>query len=605
MKYLEEDYTISFYKNSSKEFIVTQPSSSMTQSVFNEPVTESVFNNYTWVHSTGASYHDWAIISGAAEIAFMNPNNASNNMSYSDIGTRIAIRGDDIFTNVYRNSTSEKNNGIAMYRSSSAGWALSDYLNIPTASVSNKFAARIAIEFSLDDNKLIVPVGDTNAKDSKLLIYNSSSTGWNLEQTLTTGSYNDGAAVDETQGDYSFMTAVIKGDTIFANGFYSGYYDRFVAFFKSSSAGGWTFEDNVQTGDSSQTGFTNTNGSIGISGVCFDFDGTTAVVGSVQGEGNEWYHNDSGKVHIIESSSAGWGQTKVGLYSLGYTSSVTSYFGSSNARADQEYRTWTMFGYKACSVSGSYIAAAAEGEEIYNSATSNYTRQKNSVFILKTSSAGWLVDARLDDPAENLILSGAQNESSNTEFGAGLVLDNNCLVVNSPLWATDEASGEVEGRMYVYVSSSSGWDLDQVINNPYSGSVFQSYGSSGVNMKLTHNSQGGFSNAGYIGFNSKPAVSGNLLVMPAPSFGWHSASDGLSHIGGGVYASTIYGAMIPIYGSASYYQHKYTQEVTKSVRTTTLVEMPGGPVPMRVGLTKGTYNLRNQTKDNSYTTFKP
>ena len=124
-------------------------------------------------------------------------------------------------------------------------------------------------------------------------------------------------------------------------------------------------------------------------------------------------------------------------------------------------------------------------------------------------------------------------------------------------------------------------------------------------MKLTHNSQGGFSNAGYIGFNSKPAVSGNLLVMPAPSFGWHSASDGLSHIGGGVYASTIYGAMIPIYGSASYYQHKYTQEVTKSVRTTTLVEMPGGPVPMRVGLTKGTYNLRNQTKDNSYTTFKP
>ena len=78
-----------------------------------------------------------------------------------------------------------------------------------------------------------------------------------------------------------------------------------MAFFKSSSLGGWEFEDEVQTGDVNETSYTSINGSIGISGVCVDFDGATAILGSAQGDGAQAHHNNSGRVHIFKSSSSG------------------------------------------------------------------------------------------------------------------------------------------------------------------------------------------------------------------------------------------------------------------------------------------------------------
>ena len=102
MKHLDENYTISFYSQASTDFVTTIPSSSIIQNVTTQSVSQSFLNNYTWVKSTGSVYSEWNIISGTAAIASLNPNNADNSFSFSQIGSRIEIRGDEIFTNVYR-----------------------------------------------------------------------------------------------------------------------------------------------------------------------------------------------------------------------------------------------------------------------------------------------------------------------------------------------------------------------------------------------------------------------------------------------------------------------------------------------------------------------
>ena len=113
--YVENDYTITFYSSSAQQRTTSYPSSSLSQSVTTQTVTQSILNNYNWSAATGSVYSEWSIVSGTAEIAQKNPNNSGNTMSYSDIGLRNYIRGDEIFTNSFRASTSEKNNGIVIY----------------------------------------------------------------------------------------------------------------------------------------------------------------------------------------------------------------------------------------------------------------------------------------------------------------------------------------------------------------------------------------------------------------------------------------------------------------------------------------------------------
>lgn len=597
--FVDNNYTISFYSSSAGQYITSYPSSSVTQSVVTQSVTQSLLNNYTWAESTGSTYSAWNIITGGSEIAVMNSNNTSDYTNNGvEIGSRIYVRNNEIFTNVFRDASAEANNGIAIYSSSSSGWVIKDYINIPTSSVSNGDARRVAQEFSLDGDYMTVSVGDTNGNSSKLHIYKSSSSGWAVEEILTTSSYNSGSAVNDSDGDGAFVTSVIKDGTIFAPGFYSGYYNRFAAFFKSSSAGGWEFEDEVQVGDSSHTSI-----SEGITGVSIDFDGTTAVLGSMFPDGSEYYQNKTGRVHVFTSSSSGWSQEKLGLSgTFNLTGNVSSSTEIPSPYSDYEYRTWTHFGYKSCAVSGNYIAAAAQSVNVDDSG-GIYHRRRHSVFLLKSSSSGWEIEQRLDDPATNLILSHSNmNSTSNTEFGTGLVLKDNVLVVNSPEWKSDWSSNYTEGRVYVYVSSSSGgWQLDQTIDNPYSGSIFKDYGSSGTNKQLGYNNQGGYANAGDYGFGSLPGLSGNILVLNAPSFTYHSSSSGIN-IGGGVYASTIYGAMVVMSGSGSYYDHEYETEATESVEVTSYVTQSGGPVPFRFS-SKGAFNIRGQAADNPYKTF--
>ena len=113
------------------------PSSSVSQSVTTETATVSVVNNYNWVEGTGSTYSEWSIISGTSAIGVMNPNNSDATMNSAVIGLRNEIRGDEIFTSMYGAHSSERNRGIVIYKSSSVGYVLHDYINIPTASVAH------------------------------------------------------------------------------------------------------------------------------------------------------------------------------------------------------------------------------------------------------------------------------------------------------------------------------------------------------------------------------------------------------------------------------------------------------------------------------------
>ena len=604
---IENNYIISNYSASSPQWITSFITSSTTQQVTTQSVTQSILNNHTWVKATGSAYNEWIIISGTADIATLNPNNTDNNMANGDnIGARIQIRDNEIFTNVRPSSTSAENCGIAIYQSSSVeGWHLEDYINIPTSSVSGN-AGQIANEFSLDGSYLVTPIDQYHGSstDGRLLIYRSSSAeGWKLEQTLTTSSYNAGAAVNESYGQFAYIASVVNNNKIFAGGFYSGTYNRFVAFFNSSSVGGWTFEDEVQIGDSSMGNVV----SDVASGVAFDFDGTTAILGSKQNDGSQFYHNASGKLHILESGSGGWSQvTKLGLKELGFTNSVTSSFGSYDATPDQEYRTWKHFAYQSCVVSGSYIAASAYGKEI-TQVDGTCKRQKHSVFILKSGSGGWGLETRIDDPATNLVMAANCNATSDSDFGLGLALKDNVLVVNSPFWRSDWSSSvKFEGRAYTYVSTSAGgWTLDQTINNPYSGSVFMQ-GTYGKNLSLGGGNVLGSVSPGSYYYGTRPATSGNLLVLNAEKYTVHPDPNGASYVGtlgvDHVNYETIYGAMVVLEGSASFEQVSSEQVVTESVSTTEYTTSSTNPIPFRVA-SKSIQNIRDQSDTNYYTTF--
>jgi len=602
---MDEDYTISSYASASSQWTTTFLSSSVVEQVTTNTVTQNILNNYTWVSATGSTYNEWTLISGTADIATLNSNNTDNDMATNDnIGARIEINNGQIFTNVRPSSTSAQNCGIAIYDSSSVrGWYLEDYINIPTSSVSGN-AGQIANEFSIDGEYLVTPVDiyHGSSTDGRLFIYHSSSTGWDLEDTLTTGSYDAGAAVNESYGQFAYIGSVVKNNKIFSGGFYSGNYNRFVAFFNSSSAAGWTFEDEVQIGNSS-------SGSVVsdvASGVAFDFDGTTAILGSKQNDGSEFYHQVSGKLHIIESSSAGWNQVaKLGLKELGYTGSVTSSFGSYNATTDQEYRTWRHFAYQSCVVSGSYIAASAYGKEI-TQADGTCKRQKHSVFILKSGSSGWGLEARIDDPATNLIMAANCNATSDSDFGLGIELDNNVLVVNSPEWRSDWSSNvKYEGRAYTYVSTSAGgWTLNQTIENPYSGSVFME-GVYGKNLSLGGGSVGGSVSPGSYYYGAKPAVSGSLLVLNGEKFIAFQDPNGSLSVGSGGSAvdySAIFGAMVIMSGATNIIEQTVEEEVTESVVTSVEVTRSVGPVPFRIA-SRSIQNIRNQTTGSHYITF--
>lgn len=597
--YLDDDYTIDFYNSAKDEYISKKKTTVTTETVTTESVVQSVFNNCTWVNATGSDYTESQIISGTADIVTLIDANSDNSISTSRIGSRIEIRDDEIYTNFFRNAFAEENNGIVIYKSGSSGWALNDFIYVPTGSSGYRLNAQ---EFSLDKDTLICSSLQSNDKNRLYIFKSGSVNGWQEEQILTTASYNAGAATPDSNGDFAFVTSKIKNNKIFTNGFYSGYYNRFIAFFNSSSVGGWQFEQEVQTGDSNvhNGAFTDSNGSIGISGVSIDFDGTTAIIGSKQNNPN--WNQPTGKLHVFTSGAVdGWTQERIDLQDLGLTSNIVASENIPSPYGDQEFKAYTRFAYKSCAVSGSYIAAAAQGEEYNNSATNTWHRKKHSVFILKSGSAnGWEIEEQIDDPATNLVLSGnSQGSTSDSEFGTGLVFGHNSIVINSGRWRTDWSGSKEQGRSYVYVSSSdTGWTLDQTIDNPFSGSVFDS-GIYGTNMKMGQ-SAGGQPQAGFVGYGAKPAVSGCVAALNAGPFTAFPDPNGASQIAPGINYSVMYGAVVVLNGSSSYVDRTVQVEQTQSSEVEQFIEETADSIPMKLGLHRGAGNLRGQSSDNAY-----
>ena len=565
----DNEYTINFYSNASKEYV--------------SYTSQENFNNYTWVNSTASNLSDWAIISGTADIALLNPNReGQSTLGFAKIGTRMEIRGDEIFTSVYRESSSAKHNGIAIFKTGSTGWTLNGYINIPTSSGGTTTTALgIGREFSLHGNYIAAPAYESSGNDSRLYIFKSSSSGWNLDQTLTTASYNEGASIDVDGGSNTFLSVKLHGNRLVASGFTratggSNQYERYVGIFKSGSSG-WQFEDSVFIRDNgTDGGSANTGGSVAISSVALDFDGSRIVVGSLEGVGGESYHNDTGHIYIINSSSAnGWAlERKLNLQDAGITSNVTSNFGSTFGAS--EYRTFRYFGYMGCSISGSYIAASAEGKEIYISGSS-YRRQRSAVFVFQSSSDGWNLEKRLNDPTTDFIATGGQNNTTYTQFGLGVKIEKNSIFTYSPLWVSNTSVNKeyAEGRAYIYLSSSSDWTLSQTINNPFSGSSIYAGSNSGYNHKFGGNPQS-FLTSGEVGYGVNFGLSGSLLALGAPNFTRNANED------------TIDGAIVVLSGSENFINQTVTQ--------------PGGAIPYRFS-TKGAFNLRGQSPKKHYKSF--
>ena len=105
--------------------------------------------------------------------------------------------------------------------------------------------------------------------------------------------------------------------------------------------------------------------------------------------------------------------------------------------------------------------------------------------------------------------------------------------------------------------------------------------------------------AGSVGYGAKPAVSGCIAAINAPTF--HSFPDvnGVSQVSGVNY-SYMYGAVVVVNGSSSYVDKVTQVEHTQSVVTKQTVEVDSDSIPMKLGLFKGAPNLRGQTADNAY-----
>ena len=179
--------------------------------------------------------------------------------------------------------------------------------------------------------------------------------------------------------------------------------------------------------------------------------------------------------------------------------------------------------------------------------------------------------------------------------------------MGSPTWRPNRSgdSGLVAGRAYIYHSTSAGgWALGQTINSPYSGSQFHTIQYE-KNENLSGPSSPGGSGASH--FGAKPAMSGNIIAIPAPMFTRHPDINGYSLTGTDpdIKTSTIYGAVVALSGSENKVNKTIEQEVTESVTSIVYVtQSVQGPMPFRVGGAKGSQNLRMQSPSGYYRTFK-
>ena len=607
---------------------------------------------YSYANMIFASRSDSG--TGLSNRLFTHPKIGDSNSTDGTFGRSIVISGSTMVVNSRQRNdvgssetrSMKDRQGVFVFKSSSAaGWDYSDAIFpdfelYPSHNIHGPQPEHVAKNFDMH-NKSIAIAAPLSGDLGVALVYGSSSTsGWSHEARLGSASFsgsggtpaywvqsdatsNNALSYFITNGQEGIMpsvrlynnklvvggfSAAIRPDT--STSFSTNHRSSSLAVFASSSAG-WKFESilssshthtaSVNVGDYYRRGMGTNPGHFNGA---LDFDGTR-IIGAGQGGYSSATHQQvNGRISIFNSASTGWyEEDQIDLFSARVTSSVSANLSSSNIEVgsgvfagNQEWKLYNRFGYYSCALSGSYIAATAKA---YNATAgpSDSPRIKNRIFIFKSSSSGWGLEADFKSPNPGTGGDGTHCSASYfDEFGYTLIFNRNVpgmLVTRSPSYRGDFAnSNSVIGRLHVYKSSSSGWSLAQNIENPYTGSAVSQVGES--DYRDDYNDYGdqptdsGTEGAGeYLDANAT-GFDGSHLAVPFSNITESENDTGTTA------AQQRFGAIQILSGTLSLASETKDVEITESVNVTRYVLSPNNLSPF-IKTHGGPMNIRFQS----------
>ena len=659
--YLNENYTISFY-----ESVRLQRTKKIKQVTTEEVVTTSsqqvtVTESFSYTQATGSNRLDNIFHANTSLDAIFG----TASSTYSDtFGDATYISGNYAAVSVRMNNSSVTTNnlysGVLILKSGSSGWTNQQHLTVtsslmPLDSSGNPKVEDYAKAFSYDrkNGKHVVinaklPAASATSEElrlrGKVFIFTSSSSGFQLVQTLTTASlpdsiknhfgssnpdgsgqyytpgYHHWASSCRVDGDYITVGSLVRNEVPKSEwdqpallGSATHASSPGVVVFKSSSSG-FVYEAFLDGYDIQIDGTTTANYALD-NNLSHDLkDNKCVFAGNGGWEAGGW-SSTNGRIRVWNSSSSGWvNEGSLDLYNLGFTASMSGTIGTENYPSSFDsimdnfpswpsltrpaYAFYNHFGRKGLAVSGDYIVAVAEAR-----GNSGYfdVDLSNRIFIIKSGSSGWQLEKSFKSP--NTAAENHETASVDDRFGqGGLAIHSGTILVTAGGSKEDDNAhtGNTIGRAYIFKSSSaSGWALDANISNPFSGSstyevTEYSYG------RMTFGNGGtgvGYPLNGFYYPNQAPALGGNGSRQFAfiPYIGLDKDLSG----------NSVKGAVYILEGSASTAQKTVETEVTESVQTTTFTNTTSsdGDFPFRLS-NHGPYNLRHQNDGNfSYKTF--
>lgn len=656
--YLNEDYTISFYESVRlhRSKLIKQTTTEQVVTTSSQQI--SVAESFSYAQATGSNRFDNILHADTS----LNSIFGSDSGVYSDtFGNATYISGNYAAVSVRMNSSVESTNdnysGVLILNSGSTGWTFQQHLTVtsslmPLDNSGQPEVGDYAKAFSYDrkNGKHVVigaklPNASAGTNElrlrGKVFIFTSSSSGFELVQTLTTaslpdsiknhfGSSNaDGSGQYYTPGYHHWASSCrVDGDTITVgtlvrNEVPKSEWDQPTLFgsathasspgvvvFKSSSSG-FVYEAFLDGYDIQIDGTTEANYHID-NNLSHDLKDNRCVFAGNGGWDAGGWSSTNGRIRVWNSSSSGWfNEGSLDLYNLGFTASMAATIGTENYSLDStmdDFPSWPSltrpayafyyhFGRKGLAVSGDHIVAVASAR-----ANSGYfdVDLSNRIFIIKSGSAGWELEKSFKSP--NTSAETDDTVSLSDRFGeGGLAIHKGTVLVTAGGSKEDDNtnSGTTAGRAYIFKSSSaSGWALDSSIDNPFSGSSTHeltqyNYG----RMTFGNGFNSGFPLNGYYYDNQAPALGGTEDNQHAfiPYIGLDKDLSG----------NAVRGAVYILKGSGSMIQKTVETETTESVQTTNYVNSTSseGDFPFRLS-NYGAYNLRPQKSGSfSYKTF--
>lgn len=382
--------------------------------------------------------------------------------------------GNIIFARMYVNvNTLEP--GMAVYRSSSAGWRRESVL---TGTNPNYLFSDSEINYA--GNIVITPVANTiNNITGSFAVFRSSSVGWRQDTTLITSSIH--AYSQDT--DYYFRTDMDSaGNTLIVGSPTSDIpFKGNGAFMVFQNTAGTTWkEETFITGPLDS--LLEENIALGTS-VDIDGDGIVIIAGSPDSN----YSSSSGQVTssagscvIYRSSSNGWRQEAY------ITSSVIKDSPSSFIRFGKNVKI---------NKSGNKLAVKGDG---LASATASYS---GFISIWNSSSTGW--------KEETILSSSLANIDSNLSINNNI----NKIAAGTTFLSIPSSSA---GGVAIFNSSSTGWKEEVVLTS--SGDSNPTADRLGISVAM--NGVGDVVAAGTTGYDIPYSNVGGIIVFRSSSVGW-------------------------------------------------------------------------------------